>query len=254
MAPNNNNNNNDDNPFERFFRPFFGSDDDDIDERRRTSGDIFANFPERSNLPYSSDDDDNNNNKNNKKNGFEGVGPESIGNFPDWVTAFMMMPPSTTTPHSSSSSGYQSASWSTLSSYQMHQDQNEVSIDIDMPGVDKKDLNVEVSQNIATQSCTVQWSGQRENTATRRVLRTTTDNSNSNNNNSSADDNSDPAMSSQQQQVLLPTFSNRILLGPNVNCDQLSAHLSKGVLHLHAPVKVPKEKSITTRSVPIIED
>ncbi len=213
MAPNNNNNNSN-NPFERLFRPFFGSDDDGAGGR---SDDIFANFPERANLPYNDD------------NGRR----DSLGRFPDWMMA----------PSGLHSSAFQ---WSTSSSYQLHQDHKEVSIEVDMPGVAGKDLKVEVLQGAASQSCTVQWSGERADGRRRTTTTATTP--------GGRDGDDDQARAMDQLMRPPPTFSNRIRLGPHVDCDRLTAHLSRGVLHLRAPVKAPQEDVPAVRSIPITED
>lgn len=159
--------------------------------------DIFANFPERAKLPN-----------------------DSSSRFPSPMPR------------------YQSAfQWSSSSSYQVHQDQDQVSIEIDVPGVPASDLKVEVVQN-ALQSCIVQWSGQRGSRWGGRGEKTTTS------------DGNDVA---DQYQQSLSTLSNRIRLGPHVDCDKLSAHLSHGVLQLKAPLKEQEDVS-ASRSIPITED
>ncbi|KAG7370606.1 Hsp20/alpha crystallin family protein [Nitzschia inconspicua] len=116
------------------------------------------------------------------------------------------------------------------SGYHIHQDQNKVSIEIEVPGVAAKDLTVETWQPTNSRSCVIQWSGQRTN---RGIA--TTDN--------------------HQQQRPSNQFSNRIRMGPQVDCDRISANLSRGILWLTAPLKEPpvEGEPPTIRSIPIDE-
>jgi HSP20 family molecular chaperone IbpA len=100
--------------------------------------------------------------------------------------------------------------------YQIHQDQNSVTIDVELPGVAAKDLIVEVViPNPST--CVVQWRGDRK----------------------------------QGGRGQPTTISNRLRLGSQVDCDELAANLSYGILRLTAPVKEVLQESSTTRAIPI---
>jgi len=125
------------------------------------------------------------------------------------------------------------------SSYQIHQDGKEVTIDVDLPGVSAKELKVEVLQNI--QSCVVSWSGQRKQ----------------------RNNNTQQQQQQQQQQhgqyphqssssSSFSSFNNRLRLGPQVDCDQLTANLSHGILTMKAPVKELQETA-TVRNVEVTE-
>ena len=119
------------------------------------------------------------------------------------------------------------------SGYQVHKDDHEIQVDIDLPGVAAKDVKVEVwnHRQHPPSSCVVQWSGERAV----RQRRGGGDNSN------------DIATSSSKMR-----FANRIRLGPSVDCDQLAANLSRGVLKLTAPLKqLQPEESQGPRSIPI---
>jgi HSP20 family molecular chaperone IbpA len=113
----------------------------------------------------------------------------------------------------------------------IQQDAKELSIEVEVPGVAAEDLKVETWQP-NPRTCMVQWSGQRRQTTT----------------GAGAADNSS-SLSSQERQ-----FTNRVRLGPQVDCDQISANLSRGILSLKAPLKEPVENiPPTTRSIPIQE-
>jgi HSP20 family molecular chaperone IbpA len=117
------------------------------------------------------------------------------------------------------------------SSYQIHEDGDQVSVEVEMPGVAAKDLKVEVWQPNPN-SCVVQWSGQK-----------------------SVGRGPPGHKESQQQQQQQPVqFSNRLRFGPQVDCDQVAANLSRGILWLTAPVKAKTEDTPQTRSIPIQED
>lgn len=121
-----------------------------------------------------------------------------------------------------------------VNSYQIHQDEKEVQIDIDVPGVNAKDLQVHVI-NSALPSCVVQWSGQRH-------LR-------QNNNDDKEKKSSSRYYSSTS--TATSSFSNRLRLGNAVDCEQLSATLSQGVLRLSAPTKSKEERIEPVRDIPI---
>jgi HSP20 family molecular chaperone IbpA len=121
-------------------------------------------------------------------------------------------------------------SHSQSTSYQIHQDGKEVTIEVDLPGVSAKELKVEVLQNI--QSCVVQWSGQRK----RR---------NEHNDARASGYQTSSSMSSS-------SFNNRLRLGPQVECDNLTANLSNGILTMKAPMKEVQETA-NVRSVPVTE-
>ncbi len=112
----------------------------------------------------------------------------------------------------------------------VYQDEHEIQVDVDMPGVGAKDIHVQVcnQQPASGNNCVVQWSAER--TLRRRpgdypnVTPSTT------------------------------RFMNRIRLGPSVDCDQLAANLSRGVLRLTAPLKEENEAVNGPRSIPITTD
>jgi HSP20 family molecular chaperone IbpA len=108
----------------------------------------------------------------------------------------------------------------------IHQDEKEVTVEVDVPGVSPDDLKLEVWQP-THHSCMIQWSGQRRLGERHRQT----------------------GGSSQPQ-----TISNRVRLGPQVDCDRIAANLSRGILSLTAPFKEPQSTSEpTTRSIPIKE-
>jgi HSP20 family molecular chaperone IbpA len=101
------------------------------------------------------------------------------------------------------------------SNYQVHQDQNHVSIDVEVPGVAAKDLTVDVVQP-NPYTCVVRWKGERKQVGRQPML-----------------------------------VANRIRLGPQVDCDQLAANLSHGILRLTAPIKEAWQTPASSRSIPI---
>ena len=124
-------------------------------------------------------------------------------------------------------------SHSQSSSYQIHQDGKEVTIDVDLPGVSAKELKVEVLQNI--QSCVVSWSGQRKQR-----------------NSHSTDQQQYGRHPHQTSSSSFSSFNNRLRLGPQVDCDKLTANLSHGILTMKAPVKELQETA-TVRNVEVTE-
>jgi HSP20 family molecular chaperone IbpA len=233
MAPNDNNNGSN-NPFEKLYRSFFGGDDGD-----GGGEDIFANFPERANLPPPW--------PSSKPNvAFPGSPP-----FPP-LGEMMRQLHQQLPPFHLDDKSPSSFRWTSSSSYQIHQDDEQVSVEIDVPGVAAKDLKVEVvmqnKNNYASSShpsCTVQWNGHRTTSIHQRGA-----------GGGRTDDDGDNGTSQHHQKFVLPTFSNRIRLGPHVDCDKLSAHLSHGILHLRAPLKERREgdDEPEVRSIPISED
>ena len=127
----------------------------------------------------------------------------------------------------SSNTAMYSSSPLSSSSYQIHQDQNQVVIDVDVPGVAVNNMQVQV---IDTPACVVQWSAQRGN-----------------------------QQQQQQQQQRYhrysSTSSHRLRLGNSVDCENLSANLSRGVLRLKAPIKREEEQQgPEIRNIPITEE
>lgn len=107
------------------------------------------------------------------------------------------------------------------SSYQIHQDQRGVEVTIDVPVIAADNLKVQVLEAYAP-NCVVQWSCQRRTTS--------------------------------KQHNKTSSFSERVRLGPSVDCDQLAANLSRGVLKLTAPTKQQKTGQVEqVRSIPITE-
>ena len=133
-----------------------------------------------------------------------------------------------------SSNAMYSSSPLSSSSYQIHQDQNQVVIDVDVPGVAVDNMQVQV---IDTPACVVQWSAQRGN----HQKHTSTGN-----------------YKQQQQQHYhrySSTSSHRLRLGNSVDCENLSANLSRGVLRLKAPIKREEEQQgPEIRNIPITEE
>lgn len=99
----------------------------------------------------------------------------------------------------------------------MRQDMEQVRVDVDVPGVAAKDLQVEVMQEMP---CVVQWSTSKSNSTT----------------------------SGERQRFP----EQRVRLGQAVDCEQLSANLSRGVLRLTAPVR-PQTEATESRSITITE-
>jgi len=114
------------------------------------------------------------------------------------------------------------------SGYHVHQDEKEIQVDVDLPGVAAKDVQVQVWDR--TPTCVVQWSGER---AVRRPA-------------GGVDSPTSNRRGSGNVQ-----FANRIRLGPSVDCSQLAANLSRGVLRLTAPLKEKQEASNGPRSIHI---
>jgi HSP20 family molecular chaperone IbpA len=95
----------------------------------------------------------------------------------------------------------------------MRQDMEQVRVDVDVPGVAAKDLQVEVVQEMP---CVVQWS----------------------------------TSTSCGEQQRFP--EQRVRLGQAIDCEQLSANLSRGVLRLTAPVR-PQTEATESRNISITE-
>jgi HSP20 family molecular chaperone IbpA len=108
------------------------------------------------------------------------------------------------------------------SSYEIHGDENQMYVDIDVPGVAAKDLKVEVFD---TPACVVQWSGSRK-------LR--------------------HKEGGKDEKTSTTTFANRLRLGPSVDCEKLAANLSHGVLRVTAPMK-ERHESLGVRTIPVTE-
>jgi HSP20 family molecular chaperone IbpA len=94
------------------------------------------------------------------------------------------------------------------SGYSYHEDKDKVQIAVDLPGICVKDLKLEV---VSGAFCVVDLQ------QAQRKLR-----------------------NSEEQTA---TFRERFRLGSHVDCDQLSANLARGVLHLTAPKKEPERIS-----------
>jgi HSP20 family molecular chaperone IbpA len=109
------------------------------------------------------------------------------------------------------------------SSYEVHRDENQVQVDVDVPGVASKDLKVEV---LNTPACVVQWSG------SRKLLRTNN--------------------KGEEEAAATTTFANRLRLGSSVECEKLAANMSHGVLRLTAPLK-ERGESLGPRTIPVTE-
>lgn len=117
----------------------------------------------------------------------------------------------------------------------VHQDSNEIQVDVDLPGVGAKDVQVQVwnPNHYAAGGCVVQWSADR----TVRRPRSGEDEA--------------------AEQNTIRRVGNGMKLGPSVDCDQLVANLSRGVLTLKAPIKkellnsnqVPRSIPISTSSM-----
>eukprot|EP00934_Nitzschia_sp_Nitz4_P000314 Nitzschia sp. Nitz4//scaffold218_size35881//9666//9995//NITZ4_007790-RA/size35881-processed-gene-0.15-mRNA-1//-1//CDS//3329542268//314//frame0 len=97
--------------------------------------------------------------------------------------------------------------------YRAHQDEQNLYLETDMPGVNLEDVEVQVLKGPPV--CMVQWTSTRRRTPDEMPV------------------------------------SHRVRMGGNVDCDQLSANLSRGVLTLTAP-RIEKEESVDQpRSIPI---
>jgi HSP20 family molecular chaperone IbpA len=101
----------------------------------------------------------------------------------------------------------------------------QVQVQVDAPGVSKEDLKVEV---VNMPACVVQWSGHcgNQRTATK-----------------------DDGTNATYHQFA--TFSHRLRLGSSVDCEKLSANLSRGVLRMTAPIKKEHGQVPEIRAVPI---
>ncbi|KAL3945284.1 MAG: hypothetical protein SGBAC_000632 [Bacillariaceae sp.] len=121
--------------------------------------------------------------------------------------------------HDAFQNGFQRAS------YQIHQDNQNVHVDFAVPGVTKEEMNVEV---VDLPSCVIEF-GQ---SASRR-----------------------PTVEGDAQfrQFSSSSFSQRLRLGPSVDCERMSANLSRGVLRLSAPIKEEKDRKPERLSIPINE-
>jgi HSP20 family protein len=104
-----------------------------------------------------------------------------------------------------------------FSSYSYQEDKDKVQIAVDLPGISVKDLKLEV---VSGTSCVVDLQAQ-------------------------------PRKLRNSEEQTATTFRERFLLGSQVDCDQLSANLSRGVLQLTAPKKEPEK--ISGRSISITE-
>jgi len=111
------------------------------------------------------------------------------------------------------------------SSYHIHQDNQNVHVEFDVPGARKEEMRVDV---VDIPSCVVEF-GQSVN----RRPRTGGD--------------------SQYHQFSTSSFSQRLRLGPSVDCEKMSANLSRGVLRLSAPIKEKKDRKPERLSIPINE-
>jgi HSP20 family molecular chaperone IbpA len=94
-----------------------------------------------------------------------------------------------------------------------------------MPGVAVKDLKVEV---LNTPTCVVQWSGGRGNKEQRQC-------------------------DERSYHHHVAVLSHRVRLGNSVDCEKLSANLSRGILRMTAPIKKHQDEPPQTRSIPITE-
>jgi len=114
------------------------------------------------------------------------------------------------------------------SSYQIHQDNQQVQIEVDAPGMSKDDLKVEI---VDMPACVVQWSGQQG------IKSSTPSNQ----------------QSQQNYHHQFSTFSHRLRLGSSVDCQKLSANLNQGVLKMSAPIKDEKHQEPSIKSISITE-
>lgn len=116
------------------------------------------------------------------------------------------------------------------SSCHVQQVDDQVQVEVDVPGVAAQDISVQV---INTPQCVVQWSGERQR---RRP----------------PVDKEDTETSSS---FSTSRFAHRIQLGPSVDCDQLAANLSRGVLTLTVPLKQPQQQHLEPggRLIPITQ-
>jgi HSP20 family molecular chaperone IbpA len=130
--------------------------------------------------------------------------------------------PSNDNNFSSYSSSSSSSSYSL--SYQMQENDKQIQISVNVPGMSKQDIDVQViSQTGPYSSCMVQLlSTNDSNKSEKRPVVTS---------------------SATAHRTML---GQRFRLGQNVDCDHLAATLSRGVLHLTAPKFQP-----VTRSIPI---
>jgi HSP20 family molecular chaperone IbpA len=123
------------------------------------------------------------------------------------------------------------------SGYHIHQDSKQVVIEVEVPGVAAQDLKVETwyRQHFNQPNCMIQWTGQRLKQKQPITV--------------------GQEEESQQQSNPVAQFANRIHLGPQVDCDHISANLSRGILWLSVPKKksISEENFPSTRSIPIEE-
>lgn len=110
-------------------------------------------------------------------------------------------------------------------SYHIHQDKQNVHVEFDVPGARKEDMSVEV---VDIPSCVIEF-GQSVN------RRPTIEGD------------------AQHRQFSSSSFSQRLRLGPSVDCEKISANLSRGVLRLTVPKKEEKDVRPDRLSVPINE-
>mmetsp|Transcript_30090 Transcript_30090/g.72230 ORF Transcript_30090/g.72230 Transcript_30090/m.72230 type:complete len:211 (+) Transcript_30090:79-711(+) len=111
-------------------------------------------------------------------------------------------------------------------SYHIHQDNQNVHVEFDVPGAKKEDMKVEV---VDIPSCVIEF-GQSVN------RRPTTMEGNA-----------------HYRQFSSSSFSQRLRLGPSVDCEKMSANLSRGVLRLSAPKKDEKDVKPERLLIPINE-
>jgi HSP20 family molecular chaperone IbpA len=134
--------------------------------------------------------------------------------------------------------------------YHVHHDEQEVTIEVELPGVAANDLHVETSwqPNSSPHSslCMIQWSGERRPHRPGGTPTTQMKAVDGNGNNTTG-----------SRQSTSSRFSSGIRLGPQVDCDRISANLSRGILWLKAPLKEPhdasREEEPSRRSIPIEE-
>ena len=131
--------------------------------------------------------------------------------------------------HSSFSASYSS-------SYQMHEDDKQIQIAVDVPGMSREDLDVKVTSQAGPYSpCVVELGA--ATSGEKGVV-------------AHGEGKSDESQRGPPRRLL----GQRFRLGKNVDCDHLAANLSKGVLLLTAPKFQPEpEPESATRSIPITE-
>ena len=124
------------------------------------------------------------------------------------------------------------------SPYDIHQEGDELHIDIDLPGVAAQDIQVQV---LNPTNCVIEWTADRPQRRPQRTMA--------------------PRIggqykhSSNLQEPTTFRLGDRFQLGRGVNCEQLAANLSRGILTLTAPIKESQkhtnENQDEPRSVPI---